>query len=259
MLDINNGEVTLVPTKQTEENVLFGGAQGYNNAVYLLNEACMYLYGNSEKGINARSINIDDIEEKMTDEAKNEEDGIYKYDSDHGTYGNQRPVEDNGGKYIDRNRYYPTIYAKEQFSVIDEKTENTGLSKSQQTELIEPTDGEMNGYMVANKSIHPYQSYYYKNNAFMESAFKEVNGINYYDLFMPRGTDTSYWIASRCIENHGSSCEFAIRYVDEGRIDAIDVCYSDTDTNHYSSRLFPIVSLNVRLIEGDATNGFSVK
>lgn len=40
------------------------GAQGYNNGVYLLNEACSYLYGNEEKGIKARSINIEDIERK---------------------------------------------------------------------------------------------------------------------------------------------------------------------------------------------------
>ena len=60
-IDRKTGEISLVPVKPTTGTVYLGEAQGYNNAVYLLNEACKNLYGDNEKGITARSINIEDI------------------------------------------------------------------------------------------------------------------------------------------------------------------------------------------------------
>ena len=50
-----------MPTAPTSGSVRLYGAQGYNNAVYLLNELCSQLYSDSSKEITARSINIDDI------------------------------------------------------------------------------------------------------------------------------------------------------------------------------------------------------
>ena len=76
VFDINEetGEVTLVPDHSTNDGndgasatsgtVYLRGAQGYNNGVKLLNDACSALYGDSSKGITARSINIEDIERK---------------------------------------------------------------------------------------------------------------------------------------------------------------------------------------------------
>ena len=55
VLDIANGKVTLVPTDSTDGEVYLGQAQGYNNGVKLLNDACNSLYGNAAKGITARS------------------------------------------------------------------------------------------------------------------------------------------------------------------------------------------------------------
>ena len=52
MLSIDNetGTVELVPSAPTTGTVYLGEAQGYNNGVKLLNDACSSLYGNSEKG-----------------------------------------------------------------------------------------------------------------------------------------------------------------------------------------------------------------
>ena len=46
----------MVPATTPSGTVTLQGAQGYNNAVLLLNQACSSLYGNSSKGITARSI-----------------------------------------------------------------------------------------------------------------------------------------------------------------------------------------------------------
>ena len=65
-IDETTGKIELVPVKSTYEAVELCGAQGYNNAVQLLNEACSNLYGDSSKGITARSIKFEDIEGKIT-------------------------------------------------------------------------------------------------------------------------------------------------------------------------------------------------
>ena len=50
-IDNETGTVELVPSAPTTGTVYLGEAQGYNNGVKLLNDACSSLYGNSEKGI----------------------------------------------------------------------------------------------------------------------------------------------------------------------------------------------------------------
>ena len=49
-IDNETGTVELVPSAPTTGTVYLGEAQGYNNGVKLLNDACSSLYGNSEKG-----------------------------------------------------------------------------------------------------------------------------------------------------------------------------------------------------------------
>ena len=48
-IDEETGTVELVPSAPTTGIVYLGKAQGYNNGVKLLNDACSSLYGNSEK------------------------------------------------------------------------------------------------------------------------------------------------------------------------------------------------------------------
>ena len=68
-IDEGAGKVELVPSTPTTGTVYLGEAQGYNNGVKLLNDACSKLYGNEDKKITARSIKIEDIEKYMTEEA----------------------------------------------------------------------------------------------------------------------------------------------------------------------------------------------
>lgn len=65
VLNINdNGTVDIINKIGTSAFYL-NGALGYNNGVYLLNDICSKLYGDSSKGITARSININDLIDKM--------------------------------------------------------------------------------------------------------------------------------------------------------------------------------------------------
>lgn len=113
VLSIENGKVELVPTNSTSGKVYLGQAQGYNNGVKLLNDACNSLYSNTSKGITARSLNIEDIEKYM-DKTKLLETHKYQYTSGGGAkYGTQLTNEYTSSKN------YPSMYAKEILSVIN--------------------------------------------------------------------------------------------------------------------------------------------
>lgn len=63
-IDSDTETVKLVPANQPAVMVKLERANGYNNAVFLLNEACKTLYKNENLGItenDVRSINIEDI------------------------------------------------------------------------------------------------------------------------------------------------------------------------------------------------------
>ncbi len=252
-IDKENKQVTLVPTSPTIGKVLLQYAQGYNNGVKLLNDACSSLYGNSAKGIKAKSINIEDIEKYMTPEAlanAHEYTNVIKY-------GQQVAMP------YTFNESYPTIYEKENLSVIDEKKNVNGLLISEQIELIGKTDdGAYDGKKTAT-SIQPYQTYWEKDKNFMQTAFKKtVNGINYYDLIIPKGLNTTYWIASRAINTYTDYFEFSIRAVYEGNVSARYMYYAHDKKISFSQgkfSIFPVVSLNYSHIIKDASNGYVVK
>ena len=253
-IDRDAEKVTLVPASPTTGTVYLGQAQGYNNAVYLLNEACSKLYGNESKGITARSMNIEDIEKYMTNEAVTE---AHNY-SNAAKYGEQV-----SSAYTSSKRY-PIIYAEEEKSVINGSENNSGLGLSEQNSLKGRTDnGATSGYLNTATSIQPYQTHWYKDSSFMKTAFKDVenssSASNYYDLIMPKGTSTTYWLASRCVYTSWGYCNFGVRYVDSGSVNECLIFDSNNYTYGYSLALFPVVSLSSELIEGNAESGYTVE
>ena len=251
VLSIENGKVELIPTKPTEGTVYLGQAQGYNNGVKLLNDACSSLY--SSKGVTARSLNIDDIEKYMEKEKLEE---VHQYQNNNG----------NGVKYgtqlesaYTTNKNYPLIYANENLSVINGNEKTNGLGRSEQTTFVEKDDGgATNGKMSATTSIQPYQTYWYKDNSYIQGAFKTAtSGTNYYELLIR--TSGNYWLASRCIDNNVDNCNFNIRHVNNGNIGSYNMYYSiEHEGNYGRQSIFPVVSLNASLISKDETNGFTI-
>ncbi len=243
VLSIENGKVELVPTKSTSGIVYLGQAQGYNNGVKLLNDACSNLYGNESKGITARNLNLEDIEKYMDKEKLTEVHSSVNVTK----YGEQATSP------YPSNKYYPLMYAKENLSVIDggSKKED-GLEINEQTSFIEKDN---DGITMATTSIQPYQTYWSKDNTYLQTAFMEEI---YYDLLIPNDSSTNYWLASRCVEAYASHCDFSMNVVNRGGVGTCYVCNSGSGTNGDSYALFPVVSLNASLISGNSTNGFTV-
>lgn len=249
-IDEKTGEVLLVPSVPTTGKVYLGEAQGYNNGVKLLNDACSELYGNSSKNITARSINIEDIEKYMTDTAVADAHA-YKNTASKTTYGNQA-----SSAYSKAYSYYPTIYAQEIKSVIDVTEKTSGLGLSEQNTFIERTDNSATaGKLQATTSIQPYQTFWFKDATYMQTAFKD----SYYNLIMPSRTRTTYWVASRCVNTYANYCNFYVRHVYSGSLGASIMCNSNGSTGSSSRPLFPVVSLSSKLITGDKTSGFKVE
>lgn len=148
--------IEMVPETIASGTVELQGAQGYNNAVFLLNKACNSLYGNEEKGITARSIKEEDFL-KVGGEMWTE--GKISYKNSYAKYGNQYTSAYTGSKK------YPIIYEKEKDSVIDGNESTKEYSQSEQGNLIDKTENRaINGYLTANIGIQPYLTNYNTKN-----------------------------------------------------------------------------------------------
>ena len=256
ILDIVNGKVTLVPTTPTIGKVYLGQAQGYNNGVKLLNDACNNLYGNSSKGITARNMNIGDIEKYMKPKALEE---AHQYNNGYVSYNKQISLP------YTKEKNHPTIYAREDLSVINGVKKVNGIGLSEQTKFIEKTESSAtDGIIAYETSIQPYQTYWNKDNAFMQAGFQTaINGTKYYDLIMPNGASTEYWLSSRCIYAHPEDCSFYMRNVYQGMPFSSHLSHSGDAlsgvSDGVSHSLFPVVYLNSELITEDETNKLVVK
>ena len=214
----------------------------------MLNDACSSLYGNTSKGITARSLNIDDIEKYMKEEVVKR---LHKY-TKAARYGEQV------SSAYTNNKYYPVIYAEEKLSVINGNKKTTGLGMSEQTSFIEKNaNNATDGNLYASRSIQPYQTYW-SEDTYMPTAFRTAEGgANYYNLLI--NSSKYYWLASRCINTFKGLCRFSMRSVNIGAIYSYDLYSSDNNNTDFAwCALFPVVSLSSSLLSGNATSGYTV-
>ena len=248
-IDKATGTVEMVPATIARGAVRLQGAQGYNNAVYLLNEACSKLYGNEEKGIKARSIKEEDFV-KAGGTKWTEARAAYTNTDVNVAYGNQYT-----SAYTNYKKY-PTMYKKENNSVIDGSKKTDGYSQSEQDALIGRTEeSATRGYLTADTSIQPYQTYY--------STISYVITANllgdYEKILLQNESSTNYWVASRCVYLGSSICGFIVRYVDSGCLDGGTVFVSNGITLDYSRALCPVVSLSSQVLERAENGTYNIK
>lgn len=132
-VDTDTGKIDLVSEKEAGNTVNLQGALGYNNGVYFVNDICKKHYSKSAWGIQARSINIEDIEKQMTTA------GIQARDNYEPAMGNVASGNDSTdtGKYGGRftqaktSGYYPTLYEQEKGNGVNSYSiSTTGKSAS---------------------------------------------------------------------------------------------------------------------------------
>ena len=244
-VDKENDTVDIISTNPTSSTVNFYNILGYNNGPYLMNEICKAQYSNATLGVNARSINLLDMEKHLTAAgiaARN----AYKYSSDRAQYGTT--------KTYTSNTKYPSLYAGQKGAGVnvaeanastiaqpDISKGNDPYEESKPIATTEPTTDNTSG---TGNPLTVTQTYYYI----------PINATNYGEAYNVLNNSTAYWVASRYVYTGSDFAAFGLRHAgtDAG---GYYVFRSDGLTNYVSSCLRPVVSLPSSLLTGEQTNG----
>ena len=249
----SNGNIEMVPLS-AKGNLVLQGAQGYNNGVKLLNDACSSLYGGSQgSGITARSICEQDFikagkksQPNDTDESNDWTRYRAAFSNGYATYGYQKQ-----NVFSQEYSHYPSIYALEKNSVIDGTTATTGLDSDKQTTAIEKNDYSATNGLLQATSIQPYQSYYEVSNY---SSTSDLLDSSKASILLPNNGSISYWIANRAICLYESGCSYFLRCIYSGRLSANSLSGSGSYSVDTSmTGLFPVVSLNASVLQTTET------
>ncbi len=236
VLDINEqGNIELISSTPTSTDFYFQGARGYNNGVYLLNDICNELYRNDRIGATARSLNIEDIQNKMKIEA----DGKKAYEK----YGNGTEHEYGKTKTYDGDKKnYPLQWLYD----------NGIKGESESRELMEAEGEGLNisyGNKSADEELTVTVTFWNIQANEMQNNF--INNI-YYELLCNNG-NLNYWLASRFVGLQESLSNFGLRFCKGGEIAVCSLFYSDgiSYRSALSGYLRPVIILPPNCIVTD--------
>ena len=244
-IDENTGNPTKLISADGVNTLKLGGENGYNNAVYLINEMCTTLYSGNQG--TTTSLTIEDLENNYFSNAAISERNRY-------TAGG---VKYGQTKYYSGNyAIYPNIAPEEArmgiaTTLVDGKNtiRTGGLGLSEQTTTYTGR-GNANASTVAeaNKGITVTQTsysinqgdYYYKNATLNNIMHRSptANGSDTTNI-------TTYWLASRCIKCDTNHCYFVVHYVEPNKLnDYSYLNFSGGGSSSSSRGVRPIITLN---------------
>ena len=270
-IDDGEGNILLIPSSlkyYSNNRINMGGAQGYNNGVKMLNDACSNLYSDSSKGIIARSIKIEDIESIIEERDSQNNTTYLATTKSNEQYTDLLNSNNQAINAYSNYKKYPLIYELEHKRVIngDELPEGLGLSdaysrligRTEATSLDEGKTKTTNatlGRMEAKTSIQPYMTSFEITTADLTNALGNV----YADILGIGNGSVSYTIASRCIKCNQSNCDFCIYKVNYGNLSPNRFLDSGTTSTASSCWICPIVTVNPELIEeGEESANFVI-
>ncbi len=246
VLNINsNGMVDLISASPTSKRVYFQGARGYNNGVAILNDYCKTMYSNASKKAVARSLNIEDIQDKMKVDEETGKKAYESYTSGTGT------VYKTGTYPYSSNKWYPLKW-KEDNGIVGESDPKNPTS----SDIISYASEDDAKTQETSRDLTVTQTYWYLNASTMSSNFETANTRDttransmYYELLCNNGS-SYYWLASRCVTAlDPSGANFGLRLVNSGSVEESRMFYSNSNT--YSVNVFvrPVVSLPSNVID----------
>ena len=247
-IDEANGTVDLISENPTDTSVYFSGILGYNNGPYLMNEICKAQYSNKTLGVEARNINLLDMEKHLTAAGIAARNGYTNGVQQYGTT-----------KTYTSNTKYPSLYAGQKgagvdvaeanaSSILQDHTKgNDPYGESKPIAETEPTTDNTSG---TGNPLTVTQTYYNIS----------INSTNYGDAYKVLSNSTWYWVASRCVGTGSDYADFGLRFADTVT-HGYNVFYSDGSTNFSSSRLRPVVSLSSSILSDakDASGAWNLK
>ena len=242
-VDKENDTVDIISTNPTSSTVYFKNILGYNNGPYLMNEICKAQYSNKTLGVNARSINLLDMEKHLTSPgitARN----AYQYDSSTAKYGTT--------KTYPSNTKYPSLYANQKgagpnVSSITPSDITKGNDPYEESKPIvpkgttEPTNDSTYG---TGRPLTVTQTYYNIS----------INDTNYGTASTVLANGTPFWVAARYVNASSDNANFGLR---GAYTDTRGCVMFNSNGNTYGDNyaLRPVVSLPSSLLTGEQTNG----
>ena len=239
-VDKENDTVDIISTNPTSSTVYFGNILGYNNGPYLMNEICKAQYSNKTLGVNARSINLLDMEKHLTVTgitARN----AYQYDSSTAKYGTT--------KTYTSNTKYPSLYANQKgagpnVSSISKLDITKGNDPYEESKAIAKTEPTTDNASENGNPLTVTQTYYYI----------PISTENYGDAASVLSNSNYFWVSARYVDTDSGFARFGLRIANTN-MNGNDMFNSGGNSDRGSNRLRPVVSLPSSLLTGEQTNG----
>ena len=241
-VDKENDTVDIISTNPTSSTVYFRDILGYNNGPYFMNEICKAQYSNKTLGVEARSINLLDMEKHLTAA------GI-----------TNRNACTNEVKYGTTNTYtsntkYPSLYANQKgagpnitaanASTISQPDITKGNDPYEESKPIATTEPTTYSTYGTGSPLTVTKTYYYI----------PINDTNYGTASSILANGTTFWVASRYVDTGSGDALFGLRCADTCT-NGLYLFYSGGDTRGNQRCLRPVVSLPSSLLTGEQTNG----
>ena len=244
-VDKENDTVDIISTNPTSSTVTFANILGYNNGPYLMNEICKAQYSNKTLGVNARSINLLDMEKHL------KPDGITARNA----YTNS--VKYGTTKTYTSNRKYPSLYANQKGAGPNITAANA--STISQPDITKGNDPyEESKPIVPKGTTEPTTSSTYGTGSplTVTQTFYgiSINDTNYGTASSILANSTTFWVAARYVNTFSDIAGFGLRYAyTDTRGYYMFDSYGSTGGNIFALR--PVVSLPSSLLTGGQTNG----
>ena len=243
-VDKENDTVDIISTNPTSSTVTFANILGYNNGPYLMNEICKAQYSNKTLGVNARSINLLDMEKQLTAAGIKSRNEYNKGSSTYAQYGTT--------KTYTSNTKYPSLYA-------NQKGAGPNVSTISQPDITKGNDPyEESKPIVPKGTTEPTTSSAYGTGSPLTVTqthyIIDIDNTNYGTASSILANSTPFWVAARYVDAFSGNAYFGLRYAYTATGGYI-MFYSYGNTSGHRYALRPVVSLPSSLLTGEQTNG----
>ena len=242
-VDKENDTVDIISTNPTSSTVTFANILGYNNGPYLMNEICKAQYSNKTLGVNARSINLLDMEKHLTAAgiaARNAYSSNVKY----GTTKTYTSNTKYPSLYANQKGAGPNIKEAEASKKITQPDTTKGNDPYEESKPIATTEPTTDNTSGTGNPLTVTQTYY--NIA--------IDNTNYGTASSILANSTPFWVAARYVDAFSGNAYFGLRYAYTATGGYI-MFYSYGNTSGHRYALRPVVSLPSSLLTGEQTNG----
>ena len=246
-VDKENDTVDIISTNPTSSTVTFANILGYNNGPYLMNEICKAQYSNKTLGVNARSINLLDMEKQLTAAGIKSRNEYNKGSSTYAQYGTTKTYTSNTkypSLYANQKGAGPNITEAEASKKITQPDTTKGNDPYEESKPIATTEPTTDNTSGTGNPLTVTQTYY--NIA--------IDNTNYGTASSILANSTPFWVAARFVDTDSDYARFGLRraYADTN---GYDMFYSDGYAGGSICALRPVVSLPSSLLTGEQTNG----